>query len=185
MMRIMFYDVSDTSLSSGVEITSVACSLGKYDSRDGAGNILAEGTYLTSIQALDSTGAVVDSFDSMFDLTVDVSLNTHYNLMDGAFTVPNTLVVNMVWDGVDCASAGVTNVTWALNDVTNSVNNYITSDTTACPDRIQFDDIPAGEYSLWVDAENSDGSVKWMNTCMGLTVADGAIEVYNCSYDAL
>ncbi len=189
-IAIVIYAESDTGYTDGVTVASASCANGKYDSRDpgGPGAILADGRYLTSIDALDSTGAVIGSFRSEFVL--DTTAATHAMLMTAEFETLTTLKVNFGWDtdpsstmsDGDCAGAGVATFSYMLTDTATSTN-YDTGTDVACADSLTWEDIPAGTYSIYVEGADSSGVKRWMITCTDLVVADGGFEEYNCSVE--
>ncbi|MBW2464625.1 MAG: hypothetical protein JRH11_23460 [Deltaproteobacteria bacterium] len=189
-IQMNFFDVNDTTYTSGITVAMAPCSDGAYDSRPMA--LLAAGDYLTSIAALDSAGTTVASFESEFTLTVGAV--DHYNLMTAPFeaAIP-TLTVTMNWEdalGSDahaaCGVAGVDTIDWALNDSTGTPVAGL-SGTESCAargDEIVFEGLAPGQYQLYVDAESADRTLKWQGTHTML-VYDGASDAYNCFYNQM
>jgi hypothetical protein len=186
-VRFILFDASDTSRTSGTEIASAPCADGQYMSATG---ILAEGSYLTRITGVDGSGAVVAMYDSPDVLVVDLSLNTHYNLMAVNFTTtppPPTLRVNFGWDtdpsatmvDADCATAGVTTMNYMLT-LQPAGSPVLDEDyDIACLDTFDWTDLAPGEYRLFV--EGFVDTVKtWESMACDMYVVDSGIEEYNC-----
>ncbi len=185
-MQIVFAAQDDPDFAAGIEVARAPCADGAYDS---GGNVLAQGTYLTRINALDGTGVVLANYDGDGVLVVDVSLNTHYILMTAPFEytppVP-TLQVNFSWDtdptttmvDADCATAGVTTMNYMLTPMGGGAN-YDEAFDIACMDSTEWVDIPPGEYLLFVEGFIS-GVKTWESMNCDMYVVESGVELYNC-----
>jgi len=185
-IQFVLYDQDDVGLTNGVAVAMAPCADGYYNSGTA---LLAAGSYLTSIVALDSAGTAVASYESpgAFVITTPGT----YGLMEVNFEVTapvNEMVITFAWSpgDTDCNSAGVDTIFWALNDA--GTGSEVLSDAAAtCAsvgDQLTFSDLPAGNYELFVDAESADRLTKWQGTC-DMLVHDGGSTAYPCFYDIM
>ncbi len=180
----VLYDSTDTGYTNGVTVASTDCAGGAYNS---GAPILAAGSYLTSIIAVDASGSDVASYESPSPFVVTTPGT--YMLMAVDFTVANEMVVNLLWgtDMTDCATAGVDSILWALNDST-TMSEVLSDSGATCSsvgDQLTFSDLPAGTYELFVDAESSDRLMKWQGTCTMLVHGGGTTPPYDCVYNLM
>ncbi len=179
-----FNDAAGTSVFRSWDIP---CANGSIDSRTNASDpTLPAGTFYTSWEALDGTGAALATFGTP-DL-LDTSATTHANLLnpDFAIVVVNTLDVSLLYESdVDGSFGNCT--TSDVNGVFNYVLKSIGGATIAmefgqpCANGLTFDDIASDTYILEVDADATrpTGTVKWGANCDGLVV-DAGLEEYDC-----
>ncbi len=185
-LQFVMYDETDTGYTDGVPVAEAPCEGGAFNS--GAA-ILAAGSYLTEIVALDASGASVANYRSPDEFVITSPGTYELMAVDFEATAPlNEMTVNFTWGpapATDCATAGVDSIFWALNDSTGTtVLDDATATCASVGDQLIFSDLPAGTYELFVDAESTDGLTKWQGTCTGL-VHDGATTAFDCFYDLM
>ena len=186
-IEITLYAEDDTGYTDGVTVASAPCESGKYDSRDPGepGAIIANGRYLTSIDAVSGTGEVLGSF--RFPDPLDTNAVTHAMLATADFATPTTLAINFGWDtdptGVmadgTCTDAGVMTYSYMLNVMGGALVGEEAD--IACADRLVFEDITPGTYSIYIEGADASGVKRWMVTCTDLMVNDGELAEYNCA----
>lgn len=187
-VEVILYAQDDASYADGYVVGSAGCAEGEWAS---VGPVIRDGVYLTEIAAVDGDGVEVASHRSEFEL--DTTAVTHANLMTADFEVVlvTSLTVTLGWDtnpaaGVldegSCDEAGVVSFSYMLTDVATDTN-YDQMFDVGCGSSVVWDDIPAGEYRLFVEGEDAGGIKAWNTTCTGLVVEDGMAEVYACAIE--
>lgn len=191
-VRIRFYADTDTGYASGVEVARGTCASGKFMSEPMA--ILRAGTYLTSIDALDASGAEVGSYRSPSPLVVLAGRN-HMLMVANFTTAPlgESLDITIRWDttvgptmtDADCATAGVGTMTYNLMDSTGTVVDSMSD--VPCGAGVTFPDslINPGTYSMYIEGAVAGTPLvkNWMGTCTGLDVALNEQAMYSCFVD--
>lgn len=191
-VSIKFYADTDTAYGAGVEVARATCASGKFMSEPMA--ILRAGTYLTSIDALDASGAVVGSYRSPSPLVVQAGRNHMLMVANFVTVVPGeSLDIAIRWDttvgptmtDADCATAGVGTMTYNLMGPTGTVIDSMAD--VPCGAGVTFPDslIAPGTYSIYIEgAVTGMPTVKnWMATCTGLDVAMNEHAMYSCFVD--
>ncbi len=193
-VRIRFYESTDTTYAAGVEVARGTCASGKFMSEPM--RILRAGTYLTSIDALDASGAEIGSYRSPSPLVVMAGVN-HMLMVANFTTAPagEELAINLTWDltvggtmtDTTCAMAGVGTMSYTLcAGTTAPCATPIDSMTDVpCGAAVVFPDaaIAAGTYTIYVEGAppGMPAVKKWMETCTGLDVAMNEHVTYNCA----
>ena len=184
---ILLFAEDDEDYADPYRVGTAPCADGLWAS---AGPIIRDGSYRTEIVAYDADDAVVDTFRSEFIL--DTTAVTHAMLMTANFEVITSLTVQLGWDTDSasgtvtegsCSEAGVVSFSYMLTDVSSTGSNYDEMFDIACGEMVVWDDIPPGEYRLFVEGEDAGGVKAWNTTCTGLIVESGNAEVYSCAIE--
>jgi len=191
-VRIRFYAETDTAYAAGVEVARGTCASGKFMSEPTP--ILRAGTYLTSIDALDASGAEVGSYRSPSALVVQAGRNHMLMVANFVTVVPGeSLDVAIRWDttvgptmtDADCATAGVGTMTYTLMGAGGTVVDMMAD--VPCGAGVTFPDslIAPGTYSMYVEGAVAGMPLvkNWMATCTGMDVALNEHAMYSCFVD--
>jgi len=145
--------------------------------------VLDRGVYTTEWRAYDALGVETHRGGA---LGLDTSLQAiggHVILATADFVATAagpSLGVNLGYEtvggleGQDCATAGVDTISYMLADSTGTTVDDMTD--IACGTRIDWTEIAADTYSLYIEGTSATGTKDWMATCTGLIVGTGAAD---------
>ncbi len=152
---------------------------------------IAPGNYTGTLEALDATGAVVDSLPIDAFSVSPGQENVSFGVVDLMASAVR-LTINLTYETamgsevfVDCATAGLTNAYMMfLSNAGGVVRSPTSTPPTpgTCSAQVIFEDLPADTYTLNVAGETADGTLKWGSDCSGITLGNVSAS-YECQIE--
>lgn len=179
-VRILFHPPTDTDFNEGVVVAVEDCAAGLIDSRPG--RVLRAGTYLASVEAVDSAGELLSVFTPTLS-PFTVSAGDDVNVTGTDFMFPLTLTIGLDWQrGLggppgSCAAAGVSIMNYTLINESTGTPVFSRSGVP-CSELVSFEagltpGFGAGRYRLYFDGDDAGGIKHWVvgsGMCTGIVV---------------